>query len=364
MRIEGYLERMVGISASDLHIRVGAPAVYRANEALYKFDEEPLPEELVRGIVEEVLSEEELDRLRARREVDVARSYEGIGRFRMNVHLERGRPALAIRRVYTEVLGFEQLHLPPVFERICAFEHGLVLVCGPTSSGKSTTQAAMIDYINETRACHIVTIEDPIEFIHRDKTSIITQREVGIDTESFATAMKYVVRQDPDVILIGEMRDAETFEAAISASETGHLVISTLHTMDAMQSVDRLMDFFPAARHDQIRALVAMNLRAITCQRLVARADGQGLIPAVEVMINTPAVAKLIRENRVTAIPAAIAGGAEAGMQTFNQSLASLYRSGFITFEEALANSSNPDALRMNLQGIFLDEERRILGDE
>jgi len=363
MSVVKYLERMKEMDASDLHLKVGAPPVYRESERLYIFDDKPLSLEEVREMVAEVLREEEQQALYERGEVDLARSFEGVGRFRVNAHLERGRPALAIRRVSTRILSFAELNLPLVFETICAFEHGMVLVAGPTSSGKSTTQAAMLNYINEHRACHIVTLEDPIEFLHEDKSSVITQREVGIDTESFVTGIKYVVRQDPDVILIGEMRDAETFEAAISASETGHLVISTLHTVDAMQSIDRLMDFFPASRHDQVRALLARNLRAITCQRLVRRSDGKGLIPAVEVMLNSPSVAKLIRENRVSSIPSAIASGVQAGMQTFNQSLASLHRNGFITLEDALGASSSPEALRMNLQGIYLDEERGILGE-
>lgn len=363
MKIDELLKVMVDNKASDLHIKADSPPIFRRDEALYHLDVPPLEPEDTLALALEIMTDKQKATLEANNEVDLAYAPKGIGRFRVNVHYQRGTVALAIRRVNTEILGFEELHLPKVFEKISMFTSGFILVTGTTSSGKSTTQAAMIDYINEHRNCHVVTIEDPIEFLHEDKQAIITQREVGIDTDSFVTAIKHVVRQDPDVILIGEMRDAETFEAAVSASETGHLVISTLHTSDVMKSVDRLLDFFPPERHEQVRAVLALNLRAITCQRLVPRADGQGLIPAVEVLIATPGVVKLIRENRMNKIGSAIATGREVGMQTFNQSLTDLYRANLITMEDALAASTNPEALKMNLQGIYLDEDRSILSD-
>ena len=362
MKINDLLREMVRRESSDLHLKVGSPPIYRVNEELHTLDVKPLTAKDTEGLAMELLTERQREHFRQLSEVDCAYEEPDIGRFRVNIHYQRTTVGIAIRWVRSKILTDEELGLPPVFRQIAMFSRGFVLVTGATSSGKSTTQAAMVDYMNRHRNCHIITIEDPIEFLHHDKLAAITQREVGIDTESFVTAMRHAVRQDPDVILIGEMRDAETFNVALSASETGHLVISTLHTTDVMQSIDRLMDFFHPSQHEQVRALLALNLQAVTCQRLVRRADGMGLVPAVEVMIVTPAVRSIIRENRVTKIPSAISAGAEDGMQTFNQALVLLVHDGKITEEEALANSGNPEALRMNLKGIYLDEDRGILG--
>jgi len=363
VKIDELLKVMADNEASDLHVKADSPPVFRRDEVLYHLDIEPFNAARTRELALEMMTEKQKAVFERVNEIDLAYAPKGIGRFRVNVHSQRNTVALAIRRVSSRILTFEDLNLPKVLEKVSLMTSGFVLVTGTTSSGKSTTQAAMIDYINRSRNCHVVTIEDPIEFLHEDKQAVVTQREVGIDTDSFVTAIKHVVRQDPDVILIGEMRDAETFEAGVAASETGHLVISTLHTGDVMKSVDRLLDFFPPERHEQVRAILAINLRAITCQRLVPRADGNGLIPVVEVLIVTPGVVKLIRENRMNKIGSAIATGREVGMQTFNQSLTDRYRANLITMDDALANSSNPEALKMNLQGIYLDEDRSILTD-
>ncbi|MCD5401087.1 PilT/PilU family type 4a pilus ATPase, partial [candidate division NPL-UPA2 bacterium] len=345
---------MVEKKASDLHLKVGSPPTLRIEEKLVPFNLPPLTPADTERMAFSLLSEKQKESFLNKWEIDLAHSLSGVGRFRVNISRQRNTIALAIRWVKTNILSFEELHLPPIFKELSLSPRGFILITGTSSSGKSTTQAAMLDYINRHRRCHIITIEDPIEFLHEDKLSLISQREVGIDTESFSTAIRQVVRQDPDVVLIGEMRDAETFSVAIAASETGHLVISTLHTADVMQSMDRLLDFFPSSQHGQIRALLSLNLRAITCQRLLSRADGKGRVPAVEVMLASPAIVKLIRENRMHKIPIAIQSGMTEGMQTFNQALVKLVQEGMITKEEALASSSVPEALRMNLQGIYL----------
>lgn len=363
MDINELLKEMVEKKAADLHLKVGSPPTMRVEEKLIPFDLPPLTPADTERMAFSILSKEQKESFLHKREMDLAYSLSGVGRFRVNVFSQRNTAALAVRWVKTDILSFEELHLPPIFERLSLSPRGFILITGTTSSGKTTTQAAMINYINRHRRCRIITVEDPIEFLHEDKLGMVSQREVGIDTESFSTAIRQVVRQDPDVILIGEMRDAETFSVALSASETGHLVISTLHTADVMQSIDRLLDFFPSSQHGQIRALLSLNLRAITCQRLLSRADGKGRVPTVEAMLASPTIIKLIRENRMHKIPIAIQSGMVEGMQTFNQSLVKLVQEKMITEEDALANSSSPEALRMNLKGIYLDEERTILGE-
>ncbi|MCL4216490.1 MAG: PilT/PilU family type 4a pilus ATPase, partial [Candidatus Hydrogenedentes bacterium] len=262
------------------------------------------------------------------------------------------------RHVKGKIYNFQELNLPPVLTRISQMARGLVLVTGTTGSGKSTSLAAIIDLINETKRYHIVTLEDPIEYLHHNKKSIITQREIAIDTNNFSTALRAAMREDPDVILVGEMRDAETFQAAISAAETGHLVFSTLHTTNAMLTIDRITDLFPSDQQQQVRSQLALQLRACIAQRLIPTADGKGRVPAVEVMLNNPAIAQLIRENLLKQIPLAISGGREDGMQTFNTSLEQLVRKKLITQQEAEFNSDNPDELKMNLQGIYLSQGR------
>jgi twitching motility protein PilT len=291
-------------------------------------------------------------------DADLAHSVPGLGRFRVNCMLQRGSVGIVMRHVKGKILDFASLNLPPAMESVCRIARGLVLVTGTTGSGKSTTLASIIDKINQERRCHIVTLEDPIEFLHHNKKSIVSQREVGIDTANFSTALRAAMREDPDVILIGEMRDAETFQAAMSAAETGHLVFSTLHTTNAMLTVDRIIDLFPSNQHTQVRSQLALQVRGCIAQRLLQAKDGVGRVPTVEIMFNTPAIAQLIRDNVLKQIPNAIAGGKEEGMQTFNMSLVDLVKRGLVTQEEAEWNSDNPDELKMNLQGIYLSQGR------
>lgn len=362
MEIIPLLKRMVEKEVSDLHLKAGSPPTFRLQKELVNFDEDPLKPQDTEEIARALLSEKQLQIFKEKMEMDFSYSLSGVGRFRVNVFRQRGTVGLVIRRVKTEILSFEELGLPPVMEKIALSPRGLIIVCGAASSGKSTTLAAMIDFINNHRRCHIVTIEDPVEFLHHDKKSIITQREVGMDTESFTTALRHVVRQDPDVIMIGELRDMESFSMAMTAAETGHLILTTLHASDVSKAFNRVMDFFPPSLHYQIRMQMALNLRAIIAQRLLQRADEEGLVPAVEILLATPTVSQLIRDDRLEKLEAAIQTGTSEGMQTFNQSLVKLVNSKIVTYEEAMAKSSNPEALKMNLQGIFLDEDRQILG--
>jgi twitching motility protein PilT len=266
---------------------------------------------------------------------------------------------IVMRHVRGKILDFAALHLPEqAMDTITQMRRGLVLITGTTGSGKSTTLASLIDRINEQQRVHIVTVEDPIEYLHVNKKSIITQREVGLDTKDFHIALRAVMREDPDVILIGEMRDQETFGAAMASAETGHLVFSTLHTSNAMMTVDRIIDLFPSNQHDQVRSQLSLQLRALVAQRLLPTADGKGRVPAIEILFNNPAIAALIRENNVQQIPNAIAAGKEEGMQTFNLSLLGLIRERLISEEEALWASDNPEALRGNIQGFSFQADR------
>jgi twitching motility protein PilT len=352
------LERCAEYDASDLHLKAGSPPMLRIDGELVPQGTTPISERETEQFVDEILIPEQKEVFFQTHEVDTAYSVKGLGRFRTNIYMQRGSVSIAMRRIKSSIQSFNELYLPGIVERIAQARHGLVLVTGVTGSGKSTTLAAIIDYINQHRRVHIVTIEDPIEYLHTDNMSLIDQREVSIDTPSFASALKSVLRQDPDVILIGEMRDPETFHAAISATETGHLVFSTLHTSDSKQTIDRIIDLFPPGQHDQVRAQLALNVRAIICQRLLPRADGTGRVPAVEVMIGNPAVRKLIHENRISQIPTAMQSARHEGMQTFNDSLKILFDNQLISKEDALFYSDNPDELQMILQGIYLSQSK------
>jgi twitching motility protein PilT len=311
------------------------------------------------GFLDEILSPEQKERFMRSGDFDLAHSISGLGRFRANILRQRGSVGIVMRHVRSKILDFTSLHLPDQsMETIAQMRRGLVLVTGTTGSGKSTSLAALIDRINETQRLHIVTVEDPIEYLHSNKKSIITQREIGLDTRDFHIALRAVMREDPDVILIGEMRDQETFQAAMAAAETGHLVFSTLHTTNAMMTVDRIIDLFPSNQHDQIRSQLSLQLRGLVAQRLLPTVDGKGRVPAIEIMFNNPAIAALIRENNVKQIPAAIAGGKEDGMQTFNLSLMQLVKDRLISEEEAMYASDNPEALRGNLQGFSFQADR------
>jgi twitching motility protein PilT len=359
--IHTMLADMVTRGASDLHLKVGNHPYFRIDSVLTPTEYDVITDEDTTRIANQLMSDMHRERFEATNEVDFAYEYSGVGRFRTNVFRQRGSVGIVMRMVKMEIPGFEELGLPPQLSKIALSERGIILMTGTTSCGKSTTLAAMLDWINQSRRRHIMTIEDPIEYLHRDKTSIINQREVSIDTESFHRALKHVMRQDPDVIVIGEMRDAESFMGALAASDTGHLVFSTLHTTNASQAVGRILDFFQEHEREQVRLQLSSNLRAVVCQRLVPRAAGTGVVPAVEIMIGTLTVQKMIYENKLDKLPAAIETGTDDGMQSFNQSLLKLFNEKLITREAALEYSSNPEALKMNMQGIFLDEARRIL---
>ena len=364
MHFDELLRTMVKRGGTDVYLKVDKTPILRIGDELTTLFSEELSEDDMEKFARLALGEERWERFARQNEIDVAYTVKDAGRFRLNVYWQRSTIAMAIRWVRTDISSFEKLNLPHVLKKISLFTKGLVLVTGPTGCGKSTTQAVMIDHINRHRRCAIVTIEDPIEFLHEDKLSVISQREVGIDTDTFPVAMKYVIRQNPDVILIGEMRDAETFTAALSASETGHLVLSTLHTLDVVHSLDRILDFFPQAKHHQIRAHLSMNLVAMTCQRLIAREDGKGLVPAVEIMITSPEIKKLIRESEMSKIPLVMQNDERQEMQTLNGALLKLVQQGLVSEEVALTTSIDPATLKMNLQGIHLDEEKGIIGAE
>jgi twitching motility protein PilT len=358
MSLEQILAYAIKNGASDIHLTVGSPPAVRIDGDVRFVGEESVTPRDNLGYLDIVLSPQQKERFLRTGDFDLAYSVSGLGRFRVNVLRQRGSIGFVFRHVKGKILSFDSLNLPPVMNTISDMRRGLALITGTTGSGKSTTLAAMIDRINETRRCHIITLEDPIEFLHSNKKSIVTQREVAIDTRSFKTALRAAMREDPDVILIGEMRDADTFGAAMAAAETGHLVFSTLHTTNVMLTLDRILDMFPANQHAQIRSQLALQIRAIVSQRLLAAADGKGRVPAIEVMLNTPAIAQLMRENQVKQISNAIGGGKEEGMQTFNMSLVESVKKRLVTEEEATLSSDNPDELRMNLQGIFLSQGR------
>jgi len=299
-------------------------------------------------------------RLEEDREIDFSYFIPGIGRFRTNLFQQRGHWAFAMRHVKTNVPSFEQLGLLEQIKKIAESPRGIVLLAGSTGCGKSTTLAAMIEHINGNLKKHIITLEDPIEFVFEDNQSVIEQREVGLDTQSFHHALKHVLRQDPDIIMLGEMRDAVSFAAAMSAADTGHLVLSTLHTTTASQSINRILDFFKAEEREQVRRQLAATLRGVICQRMITTVENT-MTPALEILINSPLVKKMLEENRLDKLAAAIETSADDGMITFNQSLFNLVKSGRVSEKEALAKASNPQALEMNFKGIFLNEGGRIV---
>ena len=362
--LEKLLRSMAKYEASDLHLKVGGPPILRIAGKIRSLESPPIGKGEIEAMIEPFLTIPQLGRFQAGHDLDVAISIEDVGRYRINAFHQRGQPSLAIRRVRTEVPTFEQLHLPgDTLRTVANVRQGLVLVCGVTGSGKSTTLAAMLEHINDTRRCHIVTIEDPIEYLYRDKKSFINQREIGIDVEDFRTALKYVVRQDPDVILVGEMRDRETFEAGLSAAETGHLVFGTLHSSTVAATIGRILDLFPAEREKQIRQSLRFNLRAIICQKILpSTKKGVPVVPALEILIATSTVGKVIAEGEDQKLETIVRGGGEEGMVDFNTSLIRLVKEGFIAERTALDASSNAEQLKMNLKGIFLGDDRKIIG--
>jgi twitching motility protein PilT len=358
--LRGILKAAVEGGASDVHIKVGTPVVFRINRQLVTIEAPTPTNEWMEKILTAMVPSHARKRIDEEREVDFSYYEPGVGRFRTNVFQQRGTFALAMRYVKTQVPSFEELGLMPILKTIASSPRGIVLVAGTTGSGKSTTLAAMLEHINANFKKHIVTLEDPIEFVFEDNQSVIEQREIGLDTGSFQAGLKHVLRQDPDIIMVGEMRDAISFQAAISAADTGHLVLSTLHTQNAAQSVGRILDFFKPDEREQIRRQLAATLRSVICQRMVQTVAG-GVTPSLEILINTPTVRKMLEENRLEKLGAAIETGREDGMQSFNQALYDLVKAGKISEKEGLAKASNPQALEMMFKGIFLDEGRRIL---
>jgi twitching motility protein PilT len=350
--LDELLRFLVERRGSDLHVKVGSPPRVRIDGHLQATPfEVPTPADTER-LAFAILPPARADEFEATSEADFAMHRPGVGRFRVNVYRQRGTVALAFRAVMPGIPSFESLGLPDVVRRLASEHRGLLLVTGPTGSGKTTTIASMIDHVNSTRDVNIVTIEDPIEVLHADKRSIISQREIGSDTEGFAQAMRRVLRQDPDVIFVGEMRDPETVGAALAAAETGHLVLSTLHTADTVETVNRIVDFFPAHQHKQVRISLATSLRGIISQRLLERLDGSGRVPAVEVLVNTGRVFDRIidPETGGDSLREIVAGGAYYGMQTFDQALLFLYRDGVVGLRDALAAATSPSDLRIALQ--------------
>ena len=354
MTLKELLAEMVARQASDVHIRVGVQPMLRIDGTLTPIETDPPTSAVVDEYLGQILSEDQRRRFEARSEMDLALGVAKMGRFRVNIYRQRGTVGLAIRAVNTVIPSFSQLNLPEVIKSICQERRGLVILTGTTGSGKSTTLAAMIEEINMTRTENIVTIEDPVEYMFRDRQSIICQREVGSDTESFPAALRHAFRQDPDIIMIGEIRDMETMMIALTAADTGHLVLTTLHTMNAIETLSRIISFFPPHQHQQIRLLLSGTLSAVVSQRLLPRCDGPGRIPAVEVMIGTAAIHDAILDpDKTSTIYDLIEGGSvQYGMQTFDQSIMRWYRQNLITFEMAMTQASNPDDFDLRVRGI------------
>ena len=354
MNIRGVLEKMIAARASDLHLKAGTPPVVRVDGILYTLEDAPPSAQELRDVCAQLLNDEQRLYFSTHNEIDFAFGVSGLARFRANIFMQRGTPALALRHVPVEVPAIEDLMLPAAVRELAFSPRGLILVTGRTGSGKSTTLAAMIDYLNRKDYGHILTIEDPIEFVHESKRSLINQREVHRDTLGFSEALRSALRQDPDVVLVGEMRDYETIETALLAAETGHLVFSTLHTLDATETINRIISIFPPHHQKQIRIQLGQVLKAVVSMRLVPRADGIGRVPAVEVMIITPYIRECIENKEKTKfIREQIAlGTSQYGMQTFDQSLFQLYKSGLITLDEALRRASNPDEFKLKVQGV------------
>jgi twitching motility protein PilT len=355
MHVNDLLKIAVESGASDLHLKVGSYPMMRVRGTLTPASEDKrLDHDDMLGVAAAVLPTDKRQRFSENHEVDLAYSVAGLGRFRCNAFQQRGTVGMVFRVIPFKVLGVEELDLPVILKTIANEERGLVLVTGTTGSGKSTTLAALVDHINRTRTAHVITIEDPIEYLHRDNRSIVNQREIGVDTDSFSFALRSALRQDPDVIMVGEMRDFETIQTALLAAETGHLVFSTLHTLDATETINRIIAVFPPHQQKQIRLQLASVLKAVISQRLIPTADGRGRVPAVEVLISTPFIRDCIVDKEKThhIHPAIAQGTSQYGMQTFDQSIFSLYEQGLVSYEEALRWASNVDEFKLKVQGI------------
>ena len=359
--IHDLLELGVNSNASDWHIKEGHPVVLRIAGSLVDTDFVP-DQECIQAILDAMLNEEQAQIYHDTGDLDLSYVEDNVGRFRVNVHKQRGRSAFTLRHVKTNIMHLEELGTPPVLQSIAEAHRGIVIVGGTTGSGKSTTLAGMLEHVNLKLRKHIITIEDPIEYEFEDKKSVFEQREVGIDTPSFEDALVRVLRQDPDIIMVGEMRDKRSFDAALQAADTGHLVLTTLHATTASQSITRILDFYNHEEQNSIRMALSMNLHAIICQRLVPKAFGGGVVPGCEVMINTPMVRKLLEKDELEKLSMAIETGRDDGMQSFNQCLLGLINEGLITEEDAFAAASNPEALKMALKGIDLGTSNQIIG--
>jgi twitching motility protein PilT len=367
MNLNDLLKATFEKRASDLHLKVGVPPILRIDGRLVPLDtEKRTTQEDALTIALSIMNPAQKTKFKEKNELDMAYAVPGLGRFRVNVFQQRGSVGMVFRQVPGKILTFEDLMLPTVLQKIANEQRGLILVTGTTGSGKSTTLAAMIDYINTTRTANIITIEDPIEFLHRDKKSIVNQREIGSDTFSFSDALRSSLRQDPDVILVGEMRDFETISTALTAAETGHLVLSTLHTLDAAETINRIITVFPPYQQKQVRMQLASVIKGIISQRLVAKADGSGRVPAAEVLLGTLSVREAIIDDAKTRqIPSIIAQGlTHYGMQTFDQSLLMLYKKGYITYDEALLTATNPDDFALKVKGIQSTSDMAMEEDE
>jgi twitching motility protein PilT len=355
MEIDELLKVAIERDSSDLHLKAGNHPIIRVHGTLIPLTSFPrLTSKDTQELGEQLLADYQKDMLKEDFDIDLAYSLPGFGRFRGSIFMQRGSMAIALRIIPLEVKTIRQLLLPEVLEKISLLQRGLVLVTGTTGSGKTTTLAAMLDYINTNRRENIITIEDPIEYLHKDKKSTISQREVGMDVSSFARGLRATLREDPDVILVGEMRDLDTIETALLAAETGHLVFSTLHTLDAPESINRIISVFAPHHQRQIRLQLGSILKAVISQRLIPRMDQQGRVPAVEVMVSTPYVQECIQDKEKTALirDAITAGVSQYGMQTFDQSIFQLYRDGYISFEQGLRFSTNPDNFKLRVMGI------------
>ena len=350
--IEELLRILVERGGSDLHITAGSPPRIRVDGVLLPTEHESLVPETTQKIVYSVLDTDQIARFEREWELDLSFGIQGLGRFRTNVFRQRGAVGAVLRVIPEKVLGLEKLGLPvELCQRLCEMPKGLVLVTGATGSGKSTTLAAMLDYINDHRREHVITIEDPIEFVHKNKQCLFNQREVGSDTKGFGKALRAVLRQDPDVVLVGEMRDAETIEAALTLSETGHLTFGTLHTSDAVQTINRIIDVFPSHQQPQVRTQLSFTLQSVFCQQLLPKKTGKGRVLCAEVMVVNAAIRSLVREDKAHQIYSIIQTGGRTGMRTMNQALADLVKTNQAHLDEALAHSSDVDDLKRQLQG-------------
>ncbi|MCX7995851.1 MAG: PilT/PilU family type 4a pilus ATPase [candidate division WOR-3 bacterium] len=360
MELKSLLEKMMKVNASDLHLKAGAPPVFRIDGRLVIEKSESLTPEVLKTMAYQIMTPSQQQTFERMKEMDFAIGVRGVGRFRVNIFLQRGSIAIAMRAIPMSVKRIDELNLPPILKELALKPRGLILVTGTTGSGKSTTLAAMIEHINENVSKHIITIEDPIEYLFRDNLSVINQREVLMDTISFSIALRHILRQDPDVILIGEIRDRETMDVALKAADTGHLVMSTLHTLNATETINRIISFYPPHQHQHIRVLLAATLVGVISLRLLPRADGKGRIPAVEILVATPTIKEyLLDPVKTLLIQSAIEEGyGQYGMQTFDQSIFRLYKDGLISYDDAIQAVSNPDEFKLRLVGIEATAER------